>query len=92
MCCKRAPCGYGESISATEHGCRFLEVKAVVQGVEIHQCGKYAEIVGQPGADFSPAFGAGCCQSLFNENRARILTLIQDGNLKRDVYARPSGF
>lgn len=79
MCCKKAPCAFGESISSTDHGCRFLEVHSVVQDVEIYRCGKYSEIAGQPFADINPAFGAGCCQSLFNDNRARILSLIRSG-------------
>ena len=36
-------------------------------------CGKYDEIVGQPGAENSPAFGAGCSSTLGNEARTRVL-------------------
>lgn len=79
MCCQRGPCQFGESISDKEPGCRFLEIKEVVNGVTIYKCGKYEEIVKQPFSDFNPAFGAGCCQSLFNENRQKILALVEKG-------------
>lgn len=79
MCCKKAPCAFGESKSPQDPGCRFLEVKEIIDDVEIYKCGKYDEIAGQPGADSNPAFGAGCCQSLFNDNRARIIGLIRSG-------------
>lgn len=71
-CCKKAPCGFGEP-DATG-GCRFLVVwEQSATQTERYRCGKYAEIAGQPGAELSPAFGAGCCSPLFNERRTQIL-------------------
>jgi hypothetical protein len=47
--------------------------------VERYRCGKYKEIVehpfAHPFAHVSPAFGAGCCQPLFNTQRNTILRL-----------------
>jgi hypothetical protein len=72
MCCKKSPCPYGE---ADETGaCRFLEVWEDDElDVERYRCGRYDEIVGQPTADVAPAFGAGCCMTMFNERRREVL-------------------
>lgn len=71
-CCKKAPCGFGEA-DATG-GCRFLVVwQQTETAIERYRCGKYDEIVGRPGAELSPAFGAGCCSPLFNERRNAIV-------------------
>jgi hypothetical protein len=76
MCCKRRPCGYGEPDETG--GCRFLVTwEDDDLDVERYRCGKYDEIKEQPGADFSPAFGAGCCQPLFNERRDEILVALR---------------
>ena len=42
-----------------------------------YDCGKYDEIIAMPEEEWyaNPAFGAGCCMSLFNENRERLLRL-----------------
>jgi hypothetical protein len=80
QCCKHAACGFGEW-DAKKHQCKFLEVAKVVDEVEIFRCGKYAEIIGQPSSEVSPAFGSGCCQSLFNTNRQRILRLVGEGRI-----------
>jgi len=75
MCCKKGPCAFGEWDDAA-HRCKFLEVKEHHDGFEIYQCGRYDYIQLLPeeaGAKWNPAFGAGCCMSLFNENRQRIL-------------------
>jgi hypothetical protein len=81
MCCKKAPCPYGESISKEDRGCKFLEEKETIKGVTIYQCGRYEYIRQQPGNEFCPAFGAGCCMSLFNDNRQRIIGLIRAGDI-----------
>lgn len=72
FCCKKTPCGFGE---ADETGsCRHLVVwENDALDIERYRCGKHEKIEGQPTADLSPAFGAGCCMSMFNESRARIL-------------------
>lgn len=76
MCCKTAPCGFGEADETG--GCRFLVAwKNDDLSVERYRCGKYEEIVGKPGADMSPAFGAGCCQPMFNERRNDILVALR---------------
>jgi len=82
MCCKKGPCAFGESISKDKPQCKFLEIKEVVDSVEVYKCGKIDEIVDQPFADINPAFGAGCCMSLFNDNRKKILALIHAGRMK----------
>lgn len=71
-CCKKAPCGFGEADETG--GCRFLVVwQQSETTIERYRCGKYAEIIGRPGAELSPAFGAGCCSPLFNTRRDAIL-------------------
>jgi hypothetical protein len=76
LCCKTGNCGWGEW-DVEKKQCKSLEVAQVVDGVEIHRCGKYAEIVGKPTSEVSPAFGAGCCMSLFNTNRERVFGLVR---------------
>jgi hypothetical protein len=75
MCCKKAPCGYGDPDESG--GCRFLVSWEDDLEVERYRCGKYDEIKDQPGAEIMPAFGAGCCQPLFNERRAEILVALR---------------
>lgn len=53
-CCRMGICAFGEYNE--QGGCRFL--------TEQNLCGQYDLIVESPPeahADFSPAFGAGCC-------------------------------
>lgn len=72
FCCKTAPCGFGEADAGG--GCLYLVVwQQSETTAERYRCGKYAEIVGRPGAELSPAFGAGCCSPLFNGRRDAIL-------------------
>jgi hypothetical protein len=40
-------------------------------------CGIYDQIIGQPTAEFSPAFGAGCCSSM-NTDRAVVMSKEQE--------------
>jgi hypothetical protein len=73
-CCKKAPCPYGEADETG--GCRFLVVWDQTETVTTrYRCGRYAEIVGQPGADLVPAFGAGCCSSLNTDRRDILVEL-----------------
>lgn len=69
LCCRKSPCPYGEVISATNSQCSSL----VIHENETTSCAKYEFIRIQPGADFVPAFGAGCCMPMFNEYRGKIL-------------------
>ena len=73
FCCKQAPCPYGEW-DAVKQQCKYLEEHD--NGIQ-YNCGKYAEILARPQSEWAgvPAFGAGCCNSLFNEDRDRILEL-----------------
>lgn len=68
-CCLMVPCAFGKADEKTGI-CLFIEKR----GERIF-CGKYEEIIN--GSDLSwmvtPAFGAGCCSSLFNERRKNIL-------------------
>lgn len=81
LCCKTGPCGYGEW-NSTEKQCAYLEVGHKGDEFEIYRCGRYDYIKQQPGNEFMPAFGAGCCMSLFNSNRRNIIKEINSGNMK----------
>lgn len=69
-CCKVRPCPFGEW-DAERHQCVYLELEH--EDPPRYKCGIYDSIVGQPGAEVSPAFGAGCSSTLFNDDRDRIL-------------------
>lgn len=72
FCCKQAPCQFGEPMSEDDPSCVHLEVlERPEDGVVIHGCGIHDEIRGEPGEDLDPAFGAGCCSPLFNDQRNR---------------------
>lgn len=71
FCCRIAPCPYGEVTSPTNRACRFQVPDETRPGRWL--CGKYDQIVGQPDADVVPAFGGGCCCSMFNADRRRII-------------------
>lgn len=72
MCCKKAPCTFGEADETG--GCRFLKVwEDDDLKVERYRCGRYDEIVNEPTAEIAPAFGAGCCMTMFNQRRSEIL-------------------
>jgi hypothetical protein len=94
-CCKKVPCGYGDwNESKTQ--CRYLEEAYVAvdpqdgQSTRIYRCGRYAFISQQPGADFMPAFGAGCCMNLFNDNRERVIRLLVQGDEGAFEVLRPN--
>jgi hypothetical protein len=76
FCCKKAPCPYGEADETG--GCRFLIPWPDNDlGVPRYRCGKYEEISKSPTAHFSPAFGAGCSSTLFNQDRDRVLVALR---------------
>lgn len=81
-CCKRSACAFGEYDHEAQQ-CRYLVVEQRVEGLDIFGCSQYAFIVEQPGAQWNPAFGAGCCQSLFNEHREAIITVVGKGSATR---------
>ena len=68
-CCKMVPCIYGRK---GKDGCSFL-VPYKENGLLLYSCGIYDEIIKQPDAYFTPAFGAGCCRNLFNPIRDNIM-------------------
>ena len=68
FCCKQAPCPFGKW-DAGKHQCAFLE--GDVPGN--YRCGIYSEIVKDPRSGMSPAFGAGCSSTLFNDDRTKVL-------------------
>lgn len=77
MCCKTSACAFGEW-DAERHQCKFLEVAETHPKCVIYTCGKKAEIEALPesyGAHINPAFGQGCCMTLFNSNRRAIHNL-----------------
>jgi len=63
-CCKKALCPFGEW-NEDETACRFLEGHRPGE----YSCGRHDWIVLQPGSEFSPAFGAGCCSPLNTDRR-----------------------
>lgn len=89
MCCKRAPCQFGKVTGPDNLTCVYL--KAIDTNYGQHPrytCGIYHQIIGQPGWELSPAFGAGCCSSLFNADRDAIIRDIRnnvdpDGALRK---------
>ena len=60
-CCKQAPCPYGEGVPCIQLG---------GDKPGEHFCKIHDYIVQQPGAEFSPAFGAGCCSTLNSDRRS----------------------
>jgi hypothetical protein len=80
-CCKQAPCPFGKWDNE-KHQCVHLEG----EGIGLYSCGIYEEILGQPGADLCPAFGAGCC-SPFNSDR-RVFQLTEHGQIDSENWPR----
>jgi hypothetical protein len=66
-CCKQAICPFGKW-DKEKKACAYLEGDRPGS----YSCSKYSEIIQHPDADFSPAFGAGCCSSL-NSDRQNLL-------------------
>lgn len=81
LCCKTGPCGFGKW-NEDKHQCDYLEVAHTEASFEVYRCGRYEYIKDQPFADIMPAFGAGCCMSLFNTARNTIIKEINNGNRK----------
>ena len=70
-CCKKAPCVYGER---DDRGwCNHLVETSKVGDVPLYGCEIYDYIKTQPGWEFTPAFGAGCSSTLFNDDRDRVV-------------------
>lgn len=67
-CCRRSPCCYGER-KPYERGCKYLVIQEEHDEYTIFGCAIYDQIEATPGSEFMPAFGYGCCSSLFNVER-----------------------
>lgn len=78
LCCKTGPCCYG-TWNKEKHQCDFLETSYTAEEFKVYRCGRYEYIRQQPGNEIMPAFGAGCCMSLFNSNRNNIIKGIKEG-------------
>ncbi len=79
LCCQKAPCDFGEW-DVAKKSCKFLEEGFSYDNLTIFRCGRYEYIKQQPGNEIMPAFGAGCCMSLFNTGRQKIIKEINSGN------------
>ena len=79
FCCKSAPCPFGKRTSVTDPSCAYLVQIQVQEGNHPrYTCGIYEYIITQPGWETAPAFGAGCCSALFNEDRSAIIRDIRN--------------
>jgi len=58
-CCQQGVCSYGDWDEGA-HQCKHL----IGDSPGYFECGIYDWIIKQPGAEMSPAFGAGCSSSL----------------------------
>lgn len=83
-CCKKVLCGFGRPDPSG--GCRYqVPWKDDNLPMTRYRCGVYDDIVDSPGADVSPAFGAGCCQPLENTARGQIVSaLVARGRWPQD--------
>jgi hypothetical protein len=84
LCCKIAICPYGAPNE--EGGCKFLLTKIKGEDFEFFECGQHDYIITQPGHEFMPAFGEGCCMALANQFRqANIKALVDRKVNPRDI-------
>lgn len=72
FCCKQAPCPFGRW-NAQHSGCEHLAPLPTTTATVRYTCAIAREIMLQAGWEQAPAFGAGCCSPLFNEQRTLIL-------------------
>lgn len=75
-CCKQRPCPYGTA--GADGGCVHLVPDPGSRAGQ-YLCARYEWIRRQPGAELCPAFGAGCSSTLLNEDRSRVLRVLQGG-------------
>lgn len=93
FCCKRAPCPFGTWDDAA-HQCASLvpwtgDALTDADGpVPRYRCAKHDEIVKHPLAHIAPAFGAGCCQPMFNVERNRIVRALRNRSDASEVPPR----
>jgi hypothetical protein len=75
-CCKKAPCPFGEA--GPDGACIFLKEDGHIGQHTTYRCERYDFILTQPGAELSPAFGAGCCSPL-NSDHVGIMRALKAG-------------
>lgn len=93
-CCTVRPCPFGRpaerqrpaDVAAGHVRCAELVAEGWIgdplDGMPTFTCGIYDKIVGQPGAEWAPAFGTGCCSSM-NSDRQKIVRLMIAGHEPR---------
>ena len=80
FCCTKAPCGYGE-MKEDKSGCKFL---LPPNDIGQKACGKYDWIKDNvPDWEIYPAFGGGCCMTMFNEPRQKIILKLNELRLSK---------
>ncbi len=67
FCCKQSPCAFGAWDNIKKQ-CIHLSFSD-----NLACCDIYSEIIKDPTSIVSPAFGQGCCATLFNEERKSII-------------------
>lgn len=73
FCCTTSPCGYGAWNEVT-HQCKHLQLP---NSIGQRDCGRDEWIKANvPGWEFYPAFGGGCCMSMFNQAREQVIANI----------------
>jgi len=73
LCCKTGPCAFGTWDHERRQCLHLLVAETLPNGAEVHACAIHDEIASKPGAEWNPAFGAGCCMPLFNRARELII-------------------
>ena len=73
MCCKIAPCPYGEVSPETGWCAHLIPWPDDDLDHPRYRCGRYEFIKDQPFAEMVPAFGGGCCGVIGNRDRVIIL-------------------
>lgn len=90
FCCHVAPCPFGKW-DEEKHRCLYLiDITSSEEKEKRYGCGIYGDIIGKPGSELAPAFGAGCCSPLFNSNRAAIIR--ENTERFADPFVVPSRF
>lgn len=73
FCCRQAVCPFGMWDGEREQCIHLQGDHEVAPGVWMMRCDRYEEIVASGKGEFSPAFGAGCCSPMFNQDREAII-------------------
>lgn len=73
-CCKASACGFG-FYSRELSQCHYLLQESAVGDMPTYVCSLADHIMEDPTSEISPAFGAGCCRTIGNEARDRIVAV-----------------